>query len=541
MEVQVVILFVVAAVNSILSLFILLGTRNLQNLIYSIFVLFVSLWAIGLAFFLIETDLDSARSIANFYYIAAAAIPVTFLYFSFSFLSPSFRFTYWHGLILAPFLILAAILTFDQTFLISDIFYTTAGKDVVLNHTTYLIYSTYFVVFVAACYLQLFRLFIRRRDPIERLQLKFIIIGTIIAFFLGMVFNLFFPFIGNYSYIWLGPLFTLIMVVSVGYAVARHHLFNIKVIATEILTFLLWAFIFVRTVIAETPREQLINGGLLFITIIFGIFLIRSVIKEVRIREQIERLAVDLEKSNKELEAANSRLKELDQLKSEFVSLATHQIRGPLTAIKGYASLILEGDFGRVAKPVSDAVKSILDSTQSLVLVVGDFLDVSRIEQGRMKYDLKLFDLKNLVLSVVRELKPNIEKAGLKLNMRINDRDHYHVKADELKLKQVIANLIDNSVKYTPHGSITIALDRRGRNIRFSVEDTGVGISKDTLPKLFQKFTRAKDANEVNILGTGLGLYLARELIQAQGGSIWAESDGPEKGSTFIFELKAER
>jgi signal transduction histidine kinase len=130
-------------------------------------------------------------------------------------------------------------------------------------------------------------------------------------------------------------------------------------------------------------------------------------------------------------------LKELDQLKSEFLSLATHQIRAPLTAIKGYASLILEGDYGKITQPVESAVKNIFESCQSLVLIVNDFLDISRIEQGRMKYEMTDFDISLLVSDIVQKLKPNIESAGLSVSIDL-PKEKISVYLDQNKIRQVI-------------------------------------------------------------------------------------------------------
>ncbi|MEN9614451.1 MAG: hypothetical protein RLZZ347_758 [Candidatus Parcubacteria bacterium] len=398
----------------------------------------------------------------------------------------------------------------------------------------YVYFTIFFFAIVLYALWITYQLLRKETNPIEKGRLRSIILFTIAGFGGGgSVFFLTFNInIAPYPLI----LFSLYPVIS-GYAIFKYQLFDTKVITTQLVTFALWMFILIRTLLADTLKEQLINGGLLLITIIFGMFLIRSVLREVKTREKIEELAKNLEKTNKDLEGANARLQELDQLKSEFVSLATHQIRGPLTAIKGYASLIVEGDYGKVSAGVKEAVNTILHSAQSLVVVVGDFLDVSRIEQGRMKYDFKIFDLKGLVQEVVSELKPNLDRNKLDLSVSIDQNTEFLVDADRVKIKQVIANIFDNSIKYTPKGSIAISLTKNNGKILFAIKDTGIGIHKDTIPKLFAKFSRAKDANETNIIGTGLGLYLARELIKGHNGRVWAESEGQGKGSQFYIEL----
>ena len=271
--------------------------------------------------------------------------------------------------------------------------------------------------------------------------------------------------------------------------------------------------------------------------VFLGIFLIRSVIKEVESREKAEKLTIDLQN-------ANDRLRELDKQKTEFISFATHQLRAPLTAIKGYASLILEGDLGPVPEKIAEPISRVFESAKTMASVVDDYLNVSRMELGSMKYDFEPLDMEDLVGDVAAELKPNIEKSGLKFSFRVIGEGPWTVSADPDKLKQVIANIIDNSVKYTPTGSLAVALERVPNAdgtipVRFSVTDTGIGIAPGVMPKLFQKFSRADNANKQNIHGTGLGLFIVKEIVTAHHGRVWAESAGEGKGSKFIVELPA--
>jgi signal transduction histidine kinase len=318
------------------------------------------------------------------------------------------------------------------------------------------------------------------------------------------------------------------------FAILKHHLFNVRVIATELIIFTLWIFILIRVLIAPNLQEMIIESILLLVTIIVGIFLIRSVIKEISQREKIQKLATDLQK-------VNDRLQELDKQKSEFVSFATHQLRAPLTAMKGYASLLLEGEMGVIPAEARMAVGRIFESTNTLAAIVDDYLNVTRIELGSIRYTFDTIDLKDLVENVIAELKPNIDKATeVKFIVNIDKTiPHFTITADKDKLKQVIANLVDNSVKYTPKGTVAVSLTRdpATRKFIFKIKDTGIGIAPEILPKLFQKWSRADNANKTNIKGTGLGLYVAKEILTAHHGVITVESPGEGKGSTFTVEF----
>ncbi|KKR91268.1 MAG: Multi-sensor signal transduction histidine kinase [Candidatus Woesebacteria bacterium GW2011_GWA1_41_13b] len=157
-----------------------------------------------------------------------------------------------------------------------------------------------------------------------------------------------------------------------------------------------------------------------------------------------------------------------------------------------------------------------------------------------MKYEMSIIDMGKMVESVVNELKPNVMRRGLTMTFS-GAEGPYNILADSGKLNQVFLNVIDNAVKYTPKGSIAIKIERRQEGdkkmIRFSSKDTGVGMDQATLPKLFEKFVRASGAGEINITGTGLGLYVAKQIVEAHGGKIWAESEGKGQGSTFIMEM----
>jgi signal transduction histidine kinase len=248
----------------------------------------------------------------------------------------------------------------------------------------------------------------------------------------------------------------------------------------------------------------------------------------VALRERAEGLS-------KNLEIANLRLLELDKQKTEFVSLASHQLRGPLTAIKGYASMLNEGDYGALPVSAMEILGRIQKSAHDMAVLITDYLDVTRIELGKVKYQPERFSMRDLVAEVEKELAPNVHP---NVTLTIDEgTDPRFVYADRNKVKQVVANLIDNAVKYTPQGAVTAAVTRVDGYARLEVKDNGVGISKASLPHLFQKFSRAQNASKSNIKGTGLGLYIAKTIADHHRGRLSVFSEGEGKGSTFTFDL----
>ena len=388
-----------------------------------------------------------------------------------------------------------------------------------------------YVGFVSYSIVRLVQKF-KQTEGVEKHQIGYLLLGALLGFGGGATnFPLMFGF-ENYL-----PVFGIFLTMSspfiFSYAAIRYNLMNIKVVAVQFLVGVLNLVFLINLILADTVADRFFSGFFLVMVFFLSILLVRSVMQEIRARQEIERLAKDLEK-------ANIRLKELDQLKSEFLSLATHQLRSPLAAIKGYASLIMEGSFGVVSKAIQEAAGKIFQSSQSLVNIVEDFLNISRIEQGKMKYEMTEVDLEALIKEVVGELIPNVERAKLHISFSTDNRGPYKTSADPGKMRQVFGNLIDNAIKYTKEGSISVTLTKpSSEKLLAKVSDTGVGMDAHTIGKLFEKFSRAKDANETNTAGTGLGLYVAKEMAKAHDGKLWAESEGKGKGSTFLVELKS--
>ncbi|TSC58663.1 MAG: hypothetical protein Greene041679_69, partial [Parcubacteria group bacterium Greene0416_79] len=476
--------------------------RKIENIAWLLLNIATAVWSFG--YFLMITQADPLAALVSNWilHFGAIFIPIFYLFFILS-LTKTLTAHRTVFFFLIPIVLFFLFVNFSPAFVSSVIpkepfaFAPDAGP-------LYGYFTFYFFATVIYAFFLLSRA-IEHAIGEEATRLRHILVSSLAGFTGGgfvffLTFNVSLP---PYPII----LFTIYPII-IAYAMLRHKLFDVKVAATEILTGVIWITLLFRMLLSENANEQIVTAVLLFLTIVFGILLIRNVYREVEQREKIEKLAKELEGANKSLEGANERLKELDQLKSEFVSMATHQIRGPITAIKGYASMLLEGDYGAVPQEVKEPVKTILDSSSSLAGIVQDFLDVSRIEQRRMKYEFSDFDLGKLVADVLTELTPNIEHKNLSLTLDIEPNITVH--ADMGKLRQVIENLVDNALKYTPRGGIKVRVKKVEGRVRIEIVDTGVGIKSEVLPKLFQKFSRAEDASKANLLGTGLGLYVAR-------------------------------
>jgi len=237
-----------------------------------------------------------------------------------------------------------------------------------------------------------------------------------------------------------------------------------------------------------------------------------------------------------QIKKANSRLKELDQTKDEFISMASHQLRTPLTTIKGYLSMVLEGDVGPVTKNERKMIQQAFDSSERMVFLISDLLNVSRLQSGKFVIENKPTDLNKMVESEVGQLKETATNHHLTLTYK-KPENIPMLNLDDTKIRQVIMNFMDNAIFYTPAGgSIEVALEATDNEVRYTVTDTGLGVPKAEQHHLFAKFYRAGNARKMRPDGTGLGLFMAKKVIVAQGGAIIFRSiEG--KGSTFGFSF----
>ena len=255
--------------------------------------------------------------------------------------------------------------------------------------------------------------------------------------------------------------------------------------------------------------------------------------------EEISRFNITLrnevKRATRRLEEKNAQLRELDLAKDEFISMASHQLRTPLTVIKGYLSMLLEGDVGKITKDQEGFVHEAYDGSNRMVRLINDLLNVSRMDTGRFFIEPTEVDIEALVNQEVKNMQKQADEKGLYLKVT-KSHDLPHVWVDETKIRQVVMNFIDNAVFYTEQGGITVSLKKEKEMIVYSVQDTGVSIPKKEQAKIFEKFFRATNARKIRPDGTGLGIYLAKRVIEDHGGDIFFEST-EGKGSTFGFKL----
>lgn len=265
-------------------------------------------------------------------------------------------------------------------------------------------------------------------------------------------------------------------------------------------------------------------------------------IENAQLFEKVFRSSQELEikvtDRTKQLASALQKVNEISKKKSEFISAVSHELRTPLTSIKGYAAILIAGKIGEVPPAVKERLAKINSHSDNLVGLINDLLDIARIESGRQEMKFALYKIKNIVDNVVDLLTPQITAKGVNIQLRFSQSIE-EVYVDASHTERVLINLINNAIKFTPaNGTITLmappTLDR-GYAV-FSVADTGIGIPASDIKNLFSEFFRVDNEINQNVKGTGLGLVLAKNIVQAHRGKMWVQSQ-VGVGTTFYFTL----
>lgn len=267
---------------------------------------------------------------------------------------------------------------------------------------------------------------------------------------------------------------------------------------------------------------------------------IQNALSVQEVKELNATLQQRIDEATKELRASNAQLQRLDEAKDEFVSMASHQLRTPLTSVKGYIDMVLEGDAGKISDMQKHLLGEAFTSSERMVHLINDFLNVSRLQTGKFMIDRRQVDLAAIVRQEVDGLRTTAGQRQLTLTYD-EPSSFPLLYLDEGKMRQVVMNFIDNAIYYSQENT-TITVDLRADNnvLTLTVKDTGIGVPQDEQAQLFTKFYRASNARKQRPDGTGVGLYLAKKVIVAHGGSM-VFSSTPGKGSIFGFTLPVKK
>ncbi len=462
---------------------------------------------------------------ARLLYIMASLTSTTFLFFTFVF-PDNKKPRWWVQLFLFAENIIIILIALHPTWLIKGVESVAGREDKILWGPLYLVFADHISLLFLAGFIILFLKW-RKATGITRHQIFYILIGYFFGANLAMITNLVLPWFGYFELNWLGQFFSTLVAVFTTFAIFRHQLLNVRIIATEGLLLILNLFIIFQIFLAPSANQAILNTIVWIAVLVISFLLMHSVKKEIERREEVTTLAHSLEQ-------ANLQLRELDRQKTEFLSIATHQLRTPLSILKSYISLIEEGAYGKPTKKMLEILGNMDKSNEHLVKLIDEFLNITRIEQGRTKYNFAEHDINNIVNDAATELQEKARENGLVVIWKNNPQLGKTI-MDSEKIRHVIYNFIDNAIKYTPKGEVAAGVNKEDDGVVFRVVDQGLGFLNIDQANFFQKFYRGQNVKDINVTGTGLGLYVCRKFIEAHGGRVWAKSDGLGKGSEFGF------
>ncbi len=432
--------------------------------------------------------------------------------------------------------LVAALIFLPQFFLVPTT-YTLSGFDITacLPGEVFFSYYSYCIEIIFILWITIFGILHHRysagnKNRREMLYITSGIVLFLVSFTGGNIY-------GSLSEDWtigaIGLFGMIILSIFFAYSIVRFQTFDIKVISTQVLVATLIVLSGSQVFFAKSSTNLILTLVTLLLVVIFGSILVFAVKKEVRRKEELQALT-------QELAIANNELKRLDAAKSEFISIASHQLRTPLTAIKGYVSLILEGSYGKVPMTLQDVLNKVYIVNNRMGQLVEDLLSISRIESGRVQYNFVEAQLEPIVADIVDMFTIMAKEKKLSLKIKLPKKSLPKLTLDVNKIREVVSNLIDNALKYTKEGGVTVTVEGDDRCVSVRIQDTGIGVDPKEGKRLFEKFTRSTETMKLDVSGTGLGLYVGKNFVEAHGGLLSVESDGLGKGSTFIIKLPVE-
>jgi len=355
----------------------------------------------------------------------------------------------------------------------------------------------------------------------HRRPYSLMLLGMTLTFVLLLTFNFFIPTIFNDpKFIPFSALYLLPFVMMTSYAISRHHLFDLKVVTTAFVGFMVTVFTFINVLYSTETTEIIINVTA-FITVLLG--------------------SIKIVQDTLHLENLTAELKETSERQEGLFHFIGHEVKGFLAKDANAFAALRDGDFGAIPEQLKSFVEQALRQARDGERSVTDILKASNLKKGKVSYAKEPFNLKARVAEAVESMRPTAEQKGLSLSFTADESNgSYMLIGDTNEIADhVLRNLIDNAINYTPSGSIALSLTKGNGKMILKVKDTGVGIAEDDRKYLWTEGGHGKDSQKINVHSTGYGLYIAKKIIEDHGGTIRAESEGAGKGSMFIVEFPA--
>lgn len=419
--------------------------------------------------------------------------------------------------------------------------------------------NIFFDVFIVSLSFVVFYYFIKRYFSLsksERSQVFYLLLGASIFALANVVFIIIFPvFLGTVEYSPLGNYSTIFFFVFTAYAVIKRGLFDVKIVFTTLLVAFITVLLLLDALLLTSDDYfKVLKIAILIIFVYFGYLLVKNITIEVNQKEELQNVTGKLKNLNLHLKEkideqvgkmkmayeiekkAHVKLEDLDKVRDEFISTAAHQLRTPLSATKWALKSILDGTYEE--KDRMQLIEKVYLNNNRLINIVGDLLNIASVEEKGFVYDFRENDIVLLLKEIVSA--SAFLMGGKKLNISFHDQAAGLplIKFDRSKISLALENIISNAIDYTPDGgTISVVLREEDNKVLVQVKDNGIGILEKDKRYIFEKFYRGENAKKIKTDRSGLGLYIAKNIVNAHHGSIWTESGGEGKGAMFVVEL----
>lgn len=492
-----------------------------RNRMSQILLTIISLFSIWSLIDLILWATNDPRFVLFFWSLQVLVEPMIFLfsfYLIFVFIKNK-DFSFWQWILVSlPVLPIIFLLSTNLNLIGVDVYDCNATEGFIAQYYSYVVELIFILLIFIFSLSQYFKI----KDIEKKREVKIFSIGLVlflIAFSWG---NIIGSFTDNWVLAQVGLIGMPIFIGFLSYMIVRFKTFNIKLLGVQALVWGLIIIIGAQFFFIKTTINFILTGITFIASIFLGNFLINSVKQEVNQRVKLEKINVDL----------SSLLTQRESL----VHLITHKVKASFTRSKYIFAEMVGGGFGELNPELKDMSKKGLESDNEGIKTVDLVLNAFNLEKGIVKYEMAPLDFKAMVLDSAESRRDPAVAKGLKMELNIEEGD-FVISGDAFWLKEVTNNLIENAVRYTKEGSITVSLTKKEDKLLFTVKDTGVGINDEDKKNLFTEGGRGKNSVKVNVDSTGYGLFSVKLVVEAHGGRVWAESEGEDKGSTFLVEL----
>ncbi len=389
------------------------------------------------------------------------------------------------------------------------------------------VFAVHFAITIIAA-LGLMLLAGRKNTGLDKSKLASVLVGTIIAF--DSIFAVLFgaKLTSSADAFWVGNVALMAGMFVIAISIIRSKLLvDLRMVSVEVFILLTLFVIIADIVVSQSIVDFTLRLAILIVLVFYGALTSRNMVREAHHLRELQALT-------DHVTAMNGRLLEADRTKTQFVSLASHQFRAPLGGMRSYLDMLYKGQFGQLNDKQQEIVQLNMGVCGQLLETIETFLNVTKIELGKLELYRSETSLPQLVQRVVEAVAPLADRKKLAIEADVPQMLP-PVLCDSGKLYHVLMNLLDNAIKYSNQGAIKVVVRAEDGRISMAVKDSGVGLSKEEQQKLFKGFARGLSGIELNKDGSGLGLFIVKNIVEAHGGSVFVDSAGKGQGSTFGF------